>query len=210
MGREIEVKIPLTKEEYEKFYTVFVERKTCINGINLKSGNGSEKIQVLKLDEYYSKYTSREERIKNNEPQVIRLRTEKKEGKSESYFTIKRKKWQNGIELNQEDETFIEDPEVLKEFFEVAGYEKWFSKEKKAYGSWCTSSSFKISGKEIEFHVELETVNKMPYLEIEVVQTEGDADFIKNSLFGFVEKLGINPDRKDARSWVEILSEKQA
>ena len=59
MGKEIEIKIPLTDSEYDKIFEEIRGRAE----------------HLKKSDEYYSKYDSREERIKNNEPPVIRIRT---------------------------------------------------------------------------------------------------------------------------------------
>jgi len=156
---------------------------------------------IVKQDEYYSKFNSREERIAGGEPQVIRIRTDEIEGNKKSYFTLKRKTRQNGIELNQEDETFIEDASVIRDMLEIAGYHCWFRKEKRNYSVYCEFTDLP----DTEFHLELETVNNLKYVEIEVTQEEGDADKIKVSLNNFVTCLGLNPEDRDIRSWIEIV-----
>lgn len=198
MGREIEIKIPITKKEFDFLRDVFYfERKTLSDVEVLKN---SPK-QILKQDEYWSRYKTREERIQNGEAQVIRIRTEKINDDEKSYFTIKHKTYENGIELNKEDETFIENPDVLREFFLESDYQKWFEKTKLSFSSLCRSSLFG----EIIFHVEIENVNDLLYAEIEVTQEIGDAQNIKNALNEFSKQIGLSPEKKDSRSWVEIL-----
>ena len=125
MGREIEIKIPLTSEEFDRIYD-FLCLKKSIDGIKILGDdkNPCERKFFLKKDEYFSKYKKEIERRENNEPQVIRIRTQDFENDRRSYFTIKRKVVEDGIEVNKEDETFIEDAEVLRDFFALAGYSK--------------------------------------------------------------------------------------
>ena len=199
MGREIEMKIPLTEDKYNSLIQVFCEQKSQIEGIKILKACPET---VFKRDEYWSRYDSREERLEHKEPQVIRIRTEEKNGKNEVFFTLKHKTKQNGIELNKEDETYIENPEVLRLFFIEAGYHKWFDKVKKNAGAFCHSSV--LPG--VEFHVELEDVNGLKYIEVEVTSEEGDAQIIKSALGDFMKQCGLNPEYRDYRSWVEILS----
>lgn len=199
MGREIEMKIPLTEEKYNKLIQVFCEQKSQIEGIKIIKACPET---VFKQDEYWSRYDSREERLEHKELQVIRIRTEVKDGKHEAFFTLKHKNRQNGIELNKEDETYIENPDVLRLFFTEAGYHKWFDKVKKNVGAFCHSSV--LPG--VEFHVELEVVNGLKYIEVEVTSEEGDAQVIKSALGDFMKQCGLNPDDRDCRSWVEILN----
>lgn len=205
MGREIEIKIPLTSKEFDRLYD-FLCLKISIEGIQILGNvkNPCERRFFLKKDEYYSKYKKEIERKENNEPQVIRIRTQDFENERRSYFTIKRKVVEDGIEVNKEDETFIEDTNVLRDFFALAGYSKWFSKEKKACGIYCKFSSFE----EVTFHLELEIVNELKYVEIEVTDTEESAKDIKTGLTEFVKALNLDPLKKDSRSWVEIINGK--
>ena len=94
MGREIEMKIPLTEEKYNSLIQVFCEQKSQIEGIKILKACPET---VIKRDEYWSRYDSREERLEHKEPQVIRIRTEEKNGKNEVFFTLKHKTKQNGI-----------------------------------------------------------------------------------------------------------------
>ncbi len=50
-----------------------------------------------------------------------------------AFFTIKNKRFENGTEINCEDETLVENPEVLRNFFKATRFEKWFSKEKTSF-----------------------------------------------------------------------------
>lgn len=205
MGREIEIKIPLTSEEFDRIYD-FLCLKKSIDGIKILGDdkNPCERKFFLKKDEYFSKYKKEIERRENNEPQVIRIRTQDFENDRRSYFTIKRKVVEDGIEVNKEDETFIEDADVLRNFFALSGYSRWFSKEKKACGVYCTFSLF--GG--VTFHLELEIVNELKYVEIEVTDTDGSAKDIKAGLTQFVKALNLDPLKKDSRSWVEIINGK--
>ena len=205
MGREIEIKIPLTSEEFDRIYD-FLCLKKSIDGIKILGDdkNPCERKFFLKKDEYFSKYKKEIERRENNEPQVIRIRTQDFENDRHSYFTIKRKVVEDGIEVNKEDETFIEDANVLRDFFALSGYSRWFSKEKKACGVYCTFSLFEG----VTFHLELEIVNELKYVEIEVTDTDGSAKDIKAGLTQFVKALNLDPLKKDSRSWVEIINGK--
>lgn len=190
MGQEIELKIPLTDLQYDQLYNQFY------SGCKM----------VCKRDEYFSKYNSIEERRKNNEPSVIRIRTEGVEGEEpKTYFTIKRKKKENGIEINREDESFLENDEALRIFFEEAGYHKWFDKEKKSYGCYQKLDE----QPELDFHMELVIVNGMKYMEIEVTDGKGlKLGVIEGALERLVKKIGLDPARKDIRSWYELISGK--
>ena len=205
MGHEIEIKIPLTSEEFDRIYD-FLCLKKSIDGIKILGDdkNPRERKFFLKKDEYFSKYKKEIERRENNEPQVIRIRTQDFENDRRSYFTIKRKVVEDGIEVNKEDETFIEDANVLRDFFALSGYSRWFSKEKKACGVYCTFSLFEG----VTFHLELEIVNELKYVEIEVTDTDGSAKDIKAGLTQFVKALNLDPLKKDSRSWVEIINGK--
>ena len=205
MGREIEIKIPLTSEEFDRIYD-FLCLKKSIDGIKILGDdkNPCERKFFLKKDEYFSKNKKEIERRENNEPQVIRIRTQDFENDRRSYFTIKRKVVEDGIEVNKEDETFIEDANVLRDFFALSGYSRWFSKEKKACGVYCTFSLFEG----VPFHLELEIVNELKYVEIEVTDTDGSAKDIKAGLTQFVKALNLDPLKKDSRSWVEIINGK--
>lgn len=201
MGREIEVKIPVTDLQYDAIFEFMMGNRSYA-GISIV--NPCDGKLVVKSDEYYSRFNSREERIAGGEPQVIRIRTEEIDGEKKAFFTIKRKSRQNGIELNQEDETFVEDAEVIRDMLQIAGYNCWFKKEKRNYGVHCTMNSMGT----LDYHLELEEVNGMKYVEIEVTSLEGDADKIKASLNEFAECLGLDSGKKDVRSWVEIINGK--
>ena len=187
MGKEIEIKIPLTDSEYEKIFADIKGRAE----------------HLKKSDEYYSKYDSREERIKNNEPPVIRIRTEQNVDKNQTeiYFCVKRKSVENGIEFNSENETLIQNGDPLRYFFDAAGYKKFFEKNKDAF-----SAYFKCStGEDIDFHLELEQINGLKYVEIEVTNSDLAADVIRANLEKFVEQLGLDSSKRDSRSWMKIL-----
>lgn len=190
MGSEIELKIPLSKGEYDSLYKKFF----------------TDSVLVSKKDEYFSRYKTREERKSNGEPEVIRIRTEKESETEEgrSYFTLKRKKLENGIEVNAEYETFVEKPEVILELFNEAGYFKWFEKDKSAYSYHAQMEQFPG----LDFHMELVTVNGLTYAEIEVTDApEYSNQEIKKALETFTKSLGLDVSKKDSRSWYKIISD---
>lgn len=201
MGREIEIKIPLTDAEYDKIFSV-------ISGVQTLAGlevaiDGLE--HLLKSDTYFSRYASREESKAAGEPQVIRIRNEASAGdktNERSYFCIKRKTIENGIELNREDESFVEKPEIIRDLLLFSGYHQFFEKNKDAYGVHC--QSVVLPG--CDFHLELEMVNGLKYIEVEVTDGTDAADDVRLALEKFMELFGLDTSKRDKRSWMEIIN----
>ena len=252
MGREIEVKIPLMQKEFMKIMAWILEREKN-PGIVFKNRE-----IVFKTDEYYSQYKSMKSRLKN-EPRVIRIRTQTKTtdlldliekesfeeicarfsekrkqclGKAESFFAIKTKRIQDGIEFNEESETPLENSDVLRQFFAQTKFHKWFQKEKIALGTKCIAlaaencaplvldgvgkncapdivsaqSEFSASNiRPLEFHLELELVNGLPYIEIEYIKEDEPAENVRIALDNLIERLSLDKSKKDSRSWVQII-----
>lgn len=187
MGKEIEIKVPLSDSQYE----------------SLKKRFFVDSVFTLKKDEYYSRYKTHEERKNNNEPQVIRIRTEKTDDFEKAFFTIKVKSVDNGIEINREDETFVENPEVLRTFFKSNEYYQWFYKEKQSFKTHFILPSLS----QIDFLMELVIVNGLKYLEVEVTQAMGlDNLVIEKALEDVITFTGLDPSTKDGRSWYTIIS----
>ena len=200
MGREIEIKLPLTDAEYEKIFKV-ISGEQILTGIDVEV-DGLE--HLLKTDTYYSRYATREEGKAAGEPQVIRIRSEAPAGdktNERSYFCIKRKTIENGIELNREDETFVEKPEVIRDLLLFSGYHQFFEKNKDAYGVHC--QSVVLPG--CDFHLELEMVNGLKYIEVEVTDGTDNADDVRAALEKFMELFGLDTSKRDKRSWMEII-----
>ena len=206
MGREIEIKIPLTDAEYDKIFSV-ISGKQSLLGVKA-AVDGLE--HLLKSDIYFSRYDSREESKAAGEPQVIRIRSEKVAGSGDktggqsnerAFFCIKRKSIENGIELNREDETFVENPEVIRDLLLFSGYHQFFEKNKDAYGVHCKSVVFPGC----DFHLELEMVNGLKYIEVEVTDGADSADDVRAALEKFMELFGLDTSKRDKRSWMEIL-----
>jgi len=195
MAREIELKVPLTCEQFDRIEKILTQKE------QLSSINICGLSHILKSDEYFSRYHTHEERIKNNELRVIRIRTENDGRGEKSFFCIKRKTIENGVEFNSEKETFVEDADVLRAFFEASGFIKWFEKKKDAIGVLCSLDS---SG--FEAHLELEKVNSLPYIEIEYTKEDLPADEVRSNLEKILLALGVDPKKRDSRSWAEILS----
>ena len=212
MGREIEIKIPLTEAQYNKIYSV-ISGNEKLDGIEVDS---SELEHIVKNDTYFSRYNSREESKAAGEPQVIRIRSEKLlsaeadamsdecpngQIKKQAFFCIKRKSIENGIELNREDETYVENPEVVRDLLLLSGYHQFFEKNKDSFGVYCRSRLLEGSA----FHLELEKVNALKYLEVEVTDEANSADAVRAALEKFVKLFGLDAAKRDSRSWMEIL-----
>jgi len=201
MGREIEIKIPLTDAEYDKIFSVISGEQT-LAGLEVAI-DGLE--HLLKSDTYFSRYASREESKAAGEPQVIRIRSEAPaddKTNERSYFCIKRKSIENGIELNREDETFVGKPEVVRDLLLFSGYHQFFEKNKDAYGVHCRSAV--LPG--CDFHLELEIVNGLKYIEVEVTDGNTSADEVRAALEKFMELFGLDTSKRDKRSWMEIIN----
>lgn len=199
MGREIEIKIPLEHTEYQSIFSL-IQGQSTVKGIAF-----SQKTEhILKSDKYFSRYKTREERKQNNEPTVIRLRSEQNldTGTKESFFCIKTKTVENGIELNREDETVVKDETVLERLFETTGFIKYFEKQKDAFSTYCS-----LDGSDINFHLELEKVNNLEYVEIEVTDSTQPADQVRAGLEKLVAGLGLDASKKDSRSWMDIVQQ---
>lgn len=195
MGKEIELKIPLDDAKHSEIFESIYIKKIPYEGLEIIDSSANE---IIKCDEYFTKYNTLEERKAHNEPSVIRIRTE--DGKT--YFCLKRKTYANGIEQNQEYESSIEDTEVLRQFFTEAGYHRWFYKEKKAFSAHCKFAD----NSNLVFHLELVCVNGLKYAEVEVTTETGDEATISAELEKFVKKMGLNPEEKDPRSWYKIIN----
>lgn len=201
MGREIEIKIPLTDTEYEKIFKVISGQQT-LTGVEV-AADGLE--HLLKTDQYFSRYATRQEGKEAGEPQVIRIRSESSAGdrtNERSFFCIKRKTIENGIELNREDETFVENADVIRDLLLFSGYHQFFEKNKDSYGVHC--QSVVLPG--CDFHLELEVVNGLKYIEVEVTDGTDKADDVRVALEKFMELFGLDTSKRDKRSWMKIIN----
>lgn len=151
-----------------------------------------------------------------------------------SYFTIKNKRFENGTEINCEDETLVENPEVLRNFFKATRFEKWFSKEKTSFSFFVKrENKFRVQNKDsvqkqdsvlphrenvpplqevlspsqdfVLFHAELEIVNGLKYLEIECTDEKIPEKNAFCALDEIFLEFGLDVSKKDVRSWVEII-----
>lgn len=190
---EIELKIPLNENAFTRIKNIIEKNDTD----NIRFSKAEK---ILKADEYFSRFLSRDERKQNNEFEVIRIRTETIEEKTKSYFTTKRKTLKDGFEVNDEKETFIENPAVLKNFLLESGFEVWFSKKKEAVSTVCTLKNF-------SFHIELEKVNDLLYVEIENTDSRiENTDAVMERFKELVSLLCLDISKRDSRPWPAILA----
>ena len=140
-----------------------------------------------------------------------------KKSNTSAFFTIKSKKIENGMEFNEEKETKIDAPDVLRAFFAGTNFDCWFNKEKIALSTMykvnassmpCPSDSPTLDANAgtLDFHIELEIVNGLPYIEIENTQENFAPEEIRTQLENLVLNLGLDPSKKDTRSWVLIIN----
>lgn len=193
------MKLPLTDAEYDKIFSVF-SGNVVLDGLEVKS----KPEHIFKADEYYSRYQTRAESKAAGEPQVIRIRSEAPaddKTNERSFFCIKRKTIENGIELNREDESFVEKPEVVRDLLLFSDYHQFFEKNKDSYGVHCHS----VVLPDCDFHLELEKVNGLKYIEVEVTDGTDAADSVRGALEKFMELFGLDTSKRDHRSWMEII-----
>ena len=91
----------------------------------------------------------------------------------------------------------------------MSGYHQFFEKRKDAFSVYCESEV--LEG--CEFHLELEKVNELKYIEVEVTdekETMLSADSVRIGLEKFVELFGLDSKKRDSRSWMEILKSEGA
>ena len=121
---------------------------------------------------------------------------------------------------------------MLRQFFAQTKFHKWFQKEKIALGTKCVAlaaencaplvpdggdkncapdivsaqSKFSASNtRPLEFHLELELVNGLPYIEIEYTKEDEPAENVRIALDNLIERLSLDKSKKDSRSWVQII-----
>lgn len=195
MGKEFEAKVLLTPDEY-------------INILEQEVGT----LGIKKSDIYYSKYSSNEEAIKNNES-LTRIRTEG----DKAYLTLKKKELVSGFENNEEYETRIGNAEIVKKLLLEAGYSPYFKKYKTSHTISLCTPPISIGG--VQVHIELEKVENSTHtekstykrlyaLEIEAVASAG-LDIHTEELAEVVKTYFnyFNKTEKDfeTRSWRELL-----
>ena len=57
-----------------------------------------------------------------------------------------------------------------------------------------------------DFHLELEKVNGLKYIEVEETDGTDEADAVRNALEKFMEQFGLDTSKRDHRSWMEIIN----
>ena len=179
MANEIEFKIEITKDEYKEFEK---NNKKLIEGY------------VHKSDEFY--YCS-------NIGSVIRIR----KSDDEYYLCYKNKTFKGKVEVTDEYETKIEDPDVFRHIMKALNVPVSFTKKKDAMEVVLKNDPMKD-----KYNIEFVIVNdKFYYIEIEWV-----AEFtnkIRNSnevikfLEGKIKELGFDPRNKDSRPWIQIVKD---
>ena len=179
MANEIEFKIEITKDEYKEFEK---NNKKLIKGY------------VHKSDEFYNCP------IKGN---VIRIR----KSDDDYYLCYKNKNFKGNVEVTDEYETKIEDPDVFRYIMEALNVSVFFAKKKDAMEVVLKNDPMKD-----KYNIEFVIVNdKFYYIEIEWISEFTNKIRNSNDVIEFLEskvkELGFDPRNKDSRSWVQIVKD---
>ena len=179
MANEIEFKIEITKDEYKEFEK---NNKKLIKGY------------VYKSDEFYNCP------IKGN---VIRIR----KSDDDYYLCYKNKNFKGNVEVTDEYETKIEDPDVFRHIMEALNVSVFFTKKKDAMEVVLKNDPMKD-----KYKIEFVIVNdKFYYIEIEWISEFTNKIRNSNDVIEFLEskikELGFDPRNKDSRSWVQIVKD---
>ena len=178
MSVEVECKVLISKEEFEKIIKKF----------NLSIS------KTLKKDTYY-----RSENMDSNAR--IRIREEEQFKNKKYRLTVKNKNVEDGFENNQEYESVITNIDILQKLFEVAKLEKCFEKTKLCYGFTYESGFFVevekvwIDENNPIYAIEIERVTDK---ELQPFTKETEIDILKN----FLDKKEIEVCDKD---WTTLL-----
>ena len=115
-------------------------------------------------------------------------------------LTFKEKSVIDGLEINEENETVISDPEVMEKLIIQMGGIKFFKKKKITH---------KFEWR--DFVIECCDVNNIgTFLEIETVtESKEHAEEIKQQILTLFEKFEIDPQCIEERSYMELIKEKE-
>ena len=179
MANEIEFKIEITKDEYKEF-----------------EKNNKKLIEeyVHKSDEYYNCP------IKGN---VIRIR----KSDDDYYLCYKNKNFKGNVEVTDEYEIKIEDPDVFRRIMEALNVSVFFTKKKDAMEVVLKNDPMKD-----KYNIEFVIVNdKFYYIEIEWISEFTNKIRNSNDVIEFLEskikELGFDPRNKDSRTWIQIVKD---
>ena len=187
---EFEGKVLLTPEQY----------------INIISSPETKSIKKLvKFDTYYSKFPS-SKIAKEYGESLTRIRVES----DKSYLTLKHREVIDGFETNVENETQIENVNILKQLLTESGYAETFKKYKTSF----LLESYKVLDNDGEVHVELETISngkdKILYaLEIECVGEDIDPKYAKQCVIDAFNSYGFSSKKLEPKTWRELLTENE-
>lgn len=215
---EIEFKVKLTKEQFIEFFNKRFRENCCEGGVIIYDS-------FYDKNDYYYKSPNKDDviRIRDEIKRVFKMVKENTNPfkccdksdmiKALSFLCYKNKLIINGIEVNEEIETTIENEIVFDKIMESLGVEQYFHKNKKSILiDSQTGDEFVDYG--IKYNIELVCVNdKYYYLEAEYIGLIGKDEKIKSAsdAIKFLETRKIIKDNfdvsvKDPRSWIEIIN----
>lgn len=182
MNKEIELKARVNEPEKTK---------------KLLESLYGEAENILKDDIYYI-YRN----IGTEHGQPVRLRSEN----NKNVVTLKQKSVANGVEINDELEFEVDNPENFLKYMQLTGAEQWLTKKKRG---WKFDSDTDAGQAVIEL---CEVIGLGWFLEIEIVIESPEQDQIEkamNTIHKILEAAEISSDKIEPRYYSEMLRSRQ-
>ena len=157
--------------------------------------------EILEKSDIYYMYESAGD---DEQGQPVRLRSEN----GENIVTLKRKTYTDGIEINDELEFNVDNPENFLKFLDLTGAKGWIKKSKKGW-------KFRVDkkdGNKDKTLAELCEVSSLGwFLEIETVIDSDDAERIRlaeKKIKMILKDSGVDSKRIEPRCYSDLLLEK--
>ena len=134
----------------------------------------------------------------------VRVRREERGGGRRTLVTWKTKQRRDGVEINDEKEFAVSDPELFEELLALLGFEKRTVKRKEGW-AWkageiaaelCEVSGSRPGGAPVTLGW---------FLELETAAEDRDETAARNALFCLLEKAGLAKDRVESRYYAEMI-----
>ena len=211
---EVEVKIPISKQQFEWIVSSWEFGTTKVKG---------KKTFLIKEDKYYSKdgeKSASDHRIRLRSTGEVASFTKEDNGNVlifandffgstekrffqnvKSYITVKEKSVHpDGTEINKEEESEMSNPEAFLAFVDSIDYKPYFSKRKEAM-------EFCVNMNGLVINLAVVRVNGVgPYLEIEAIVGNEDVQDARTAIFSFMkDKLFLDTLLIDPRNWESII-----
>jgi adenylate cyclase class 2 len=181
---EVEIKIPVTKELFEKIKKS-LERK-------------AELVSVSRDVDKYFNAPHRNFLDKTPTEEFLRVRIKK----DTFLFTYKHGYWNNKLEHTHSDEfeTKVENSEQLEKILNVLNFENILQIDKKR-------EVYRAKG---GFEVSLDKVKGLGYfIEIESEKSFGSINKTMEAIYTFARSIGLDPTKRDSMGYVSLMMKKK-